>query len=104
MLPMQGPWVQSLAGELRSHMLYSVALQKKKKFSGLEEPKEDRLQPKEEELIWNNGGRERVPEILGRNVNSPKMCNILSYSIELTNEVMTFVIITFTFFFLSIEV
>ena len=94
---MQGPWVQSLVRELRSHMLYSMAF-KKKKFSWLEKPKEDRIQPKEEELIWDNGGRERVPEILGGNVNSPKMCNILLYSIKLTNEVVTFIIITFTFF------
>ena len=29
--PMQGVWVQSLVGELRSCMLYSVAEKKKKK-------------------------------------------------------------------------
>ena len=94
MIPIQQAQVQYSVRELRSHMLYSMAF-KKKKFSWLEEPKEDRIQPKEEELIWDNGGRERVPEILVGNVYSPKMCNILLYSIELTNEVVTFVIITF---------
>ena len=30
-LPVQGAWVQSLVGELRSHMLHGVAKKKKKK-------------------------------------------------------------------------
>ena len=40
MLPMQGAWVQSLVGEVRSHMSHGVAKLKKKKKKKRKEEEE----------------------------------------------------------------